>query len=586
MSDKALNHLMGQKIITSPDRAVAAFLGAAVGDALGWPFEGRAAAKPVAHDWSGEFLSWMKRGGSRFAPTWEEVKAGEYSDDTQLILAVARARATGEEWWRYFATVELPFWTCYERGGGGATKRAASSWLGGVAPWDAVGKDIASRYFAAGGNGAAMRVLPHCVAHAGSDDFLALAVDVLSDAVTTHGHPRALLGALAFAYTVWNALRRVGVLDYGDLVERCIEDVHVWGALPDISHRWPSWLSAAEAHDPDYQEYWDSTSEEMIRQMRVASDGLTAGVLSDDLRILGDIGGLNQKTNGAGTTTAVGAIYLASRYAASPAEGMRRAASASGADTDTLASMTACLLGVVNGTAWLDAYVRHIQDEEYIRRVAEELFFKRENEPRHRVLDKREISTFVAHVEEWSRESDIRLPVGGRVISVAESGEREENGLRIKRRLLVSTDIGLTLFLRTNGTSRKDVKRSIAREPVDEASDFEPTVGVALMVRDLDASRQFYERCLGLRVSGASSRSIRYSSNLALRETEREVAPSCDGLKLFINVADLDACLQRMYKAAVVVSDTVVRGDTRSFECRDPDGYTVEVFERTSKMRA
>ena len=65
-----------------------AFLAFAAGDALGWPREfggtGRArAVQPAPHV---EFRTWTRRSGGRRRPFDEVVGAGEYSDDTQLLL--------------------------------------------------------------------------------------------------------------------------------------------------------------------------------------------------------------------------------------------------------------------------------------------------------------------------------------------------------------------------------------------------------------------------------------------------------------------------------------------------------------------
>lgn len=92
-------------------RAEAAFLGAAIGDALGWPHELRArrAGKPKVTGGL-RYEDWIKRGGGRFQAFEEHIPAGSYSDDTQLILAVARAlRRSRRAWWEILAYEELPF---------------------------------------------------------------------------------------------------------------------------------------------------------------------------------------------------------------------------------------------------------------------------------------------------------------------------------------------------------------------------------------------------------------------------------------------------------------------------------------------
>lgn len=589
MSQSILNRPTEQKTTAPPERALAAFIGAAVGDALGWPFEGRAAGKLDGREWNGQFLDWKKRSGSRFSPRWERIDAGSYSDDTQLILAVARARLAGMPWWEHFAHVELPFWTCYERGGGGATKRAANSWLAGVAPWDSTAKEVPKRYFEAGGNGAAMRVLPHCVAHARDDNFSALAQDILADGVTTHGHPRALVGALAFGYVLWNVFKRVDTLDYGSLLHRCIEDASIWGALPDISRQWPSWLQAAQTHARDFKELWLVTVGETTSLCRHAMEGLEAGVLSDDSQVMKELGGLNSRTNGAGTTTAIAALYYASRYAASPLEGMLRAASAEGADTDTLASMTATVLGVINGPSWLQNYEHKLQDADYIRQTAQQLVFMRKATAPCMQTTKRDLTELKDLLGDKLARPGLSLPIGLRVTSVEHRQEQQDE--RVVETHVVSTDAGLTLFIpggtgKRGGTRGRIAQKAERIEPAGleenlSYSDigFEPAVGMSLLVRDLSKSRIFYEDLLGLKVTGVSQRVVRFSSTLALRE-DASAPSSCEGVKLFVNVPDVSSCSGRLTKAGVESSEIVVRGNTRSFECRDPSGYTIEVFER------
>lgn len=126
-----------------------AFVGLAYGDALGWPQEFQPKAsrpqRPVAI--SPELKQWTRTAGGRFYAHRDTIRAGEYSDDTQLTLAVARSRLLGDDsWWQHFTRTELPLWMLYERGGGGATKRAASSWLNSTAPWDQQ-FDRVRRYF-------------------------------------------------------------------------------------------------------------------------------------------------------------------------------------------------------------------------------------------------------------------------------------------------------------------------------------------------------------------------------------------------------------------------------------------------------
>ncbi|MCY3821359.1 MAG: ADP-ribosylglycohydrolase family protein [Gammaproteobacteria bacterium] len=356
-------------------KAEGAFLALAAGDALGWPQEVRRKVRGGGGDDDAspqiEFRSWARRGGGRYRPYEETIGAGEYSDDTQLTLAVARSRANhGADWWKAFMRVELPRWTIYERGGGGATKRAAQAWLAGGSPWQSGKSDAGRRYFDAGGNGVAMRVLPHALFLAGRDDPGVLVHDVVRDGAATHGHPRALVGATTCAYAAWSLARRNRTLGFGELLDLLIDEHSAWGAFPDMERGGDAWSAAAgRVLDEPYERLWERTVDEMRRLLEQARNGIREGALADDRAVLDDIGCFG-RSKGAGTVTAAGAAYLAARHAAQPAQGVLRAAFEWGADTDTLAAVTGGLLGCLAGDEWLPAPWRDVQDAAYIRCLA------------------------------------------------------------------------------------------------------------------------------------------------------------------------------------------------------------------------
>ena len=354
-------------------KAEGAFLAFAAGDALGWPQE---MPRRVRRDAGGtspslEFRTWTRRNGGRFRSYDETIGAGEYSDDTQLTLAVARSRTHhGADWRKAFMRVELPLWTIYERGGGGATKRAAQAWLAGKAPWQSAKDDKVRRYFDAGGNGVAMRVLPHALFLAGEDDPAVLMHDVVRDGVATHGHPRALAGATAWAHAAWSLVRRNRTLGYGELLDLLIDERDYWGTFPEIERGGDAWFSVAKrVLGEPYERIWKRTVDEMRRLLEQARNGIRAGALADDHAVLDDLGCFG-RFKGAGTITAAAAAYLTARHAAQPAQGVLRAAFEQGADTDTLAATTGGLLGCLAGDDWLPVPWREVQDAGYLRSIA------------------------------------------------------------------------------------------------------------------------------------------------------------------------------------------------------------------------
>ena len=354
-------------------KAAGAFLALAAGDALGWPQE---ISRNVKNNPAGkrahiEFKEWTRRSGGRFRPYVELIRPGDYSDDTQLTLAVARSRTNhGSAWWKAFTQVELPLWTLYERGGGGATKRAAHAWAAGNKPWKVKKRDSVDRYFAAGGNGVAMRVLPHALFYAEQENPDPLMHDVILDGLASHGHPRALVGAMAYAYAAWSLARRNDTLRFGELLDMLIDEAPGWSRFPQSEQDGSSWLKAAhDATDARYDQIWEQTAGEMLELLVRARKGLQAGVLANDRTVLQDLGCFG-RAKGAGTRSAAAAAYLATRYAAQPEQGILTAAFERGADTDTLAAMVGGLMGCLAGMEWLPRPWLQVQDAECLRHFA------------------------------------------------------------------------------------------------------------------------------------------------------------------------------------------------------------------------
>lgn len=350
------------------DKCLGGLIGAAVGDALGWPQEQN--SKNVSKDNPKDkemFQKWIRRDGYRVWSHDEEIYPGEYSDDTQLIIATARSLRYGSGWSKYFTRVELPAWLSYERGGGGATKRAAEAWKRGNNPWnlEKEKKIDVEKYFNAGGNGVAMRILPHIFRN--EDNWNEVINQVFLNGIYTHGHPRALIGAILYADSLIYLLNNKKTLGYGELVEYLLGRKEQWGSFPNVQ-KIENWLNAANTICQDkYMDIWGSVVEEVIDQLKVAKAGLNEGALDMGNDVLEHLGCFDKKVNGSGTVTTVAAIYLASKYASSPRLALNEAAHLKNADTDTLASMVGGLIGVLHGSEFLSVSWLDVQDYEYLK---------------------------------------------------------------------------------------------------------------------------------------------------------------------------------------------------------------------------
>ena len=194
-----------------------AMLAAAIGDALGWPNEQNSNNLNKHYNELNAFVEWSRKCGGRYWPYEERICAGEYSDDTQLLIATLRSLLRGNQWGTYFRQVELPAWLEYQRGGGGATKRAAKVWAKGISPWDERNDEKLIRsYYMAGGNGVVMRIMPHVIKN--EEDIEYIMKQVLLNGMYTHGHPRALVGAMLYAYSLAYIFSLETTLEYGELI--------------------------------------------------------------------------------------------------------------------------------------------------------------------------------------------------------------------------------------------------------------------------------------------------------------------------------------------------------------------------------
>lgn len=547
---------------------VGSLLAFAVGDALGWPVEGRGNRVGGTKDLKPEltFHEWRRREGGGYAPREEIIPAGSYSDDTQLMLAVARSVGRSN-WWEHLTRTELPWWTQYQLGGGGATRRATQAWAKGKAPWKSADPQ---RYWQAGGNGAAMRILAHAI----GPDFAPVRDRVLADGAATHGHPIALAPSQAYAYALWLTLRRREPLGWGQLLDEVLAGVDLWAQFnPDaVPEDWSRHLP------DDYSEQWSRTVDDLIERFRLARNQLAHGALAVDDRVLDKLGAYS-KESGAGTVTVSATLYLASRHAADPRQGLLRAAFARRADTDTLAAMTGALLGAVHGPDWLGPAADKVMDAKLLQRTAETLSHpdERGSEPYGRDAVRR-VETELARARPGAR---THLPFYGDV-EVTSVRDLDNRASRIRSWWMSNVDGQTFRVTRTSKAKRSPwIQLETAPPPSEQRDEPRLRSGLVVSVQDLKRSREFYESLLGMAVSRTTRTALVLNGWLALEPAMNGPAriPAYDApatVTLYAEPETVAATRDRLEKAGVRLTVTQTeRGPV--VRTHDPDGVAVEI---------
>lgn len=345
------------------DKYLGSLLGVAIGDAMGWPQERSQTKNKSAR--STDFQKWVRRSGYGHTYTEEIIQKGSYSDDTQLTLATARA-LNYRNFLSYFGRSELPSWLLYERGGGGATKRAARSWSNGKPPWKQ-NKSAIQSYFEAGGNGVVMRVISHAYEKNISSEEMNQ--KIFLNGISTHGHPRAILSALVYGKAAEYLITNNKQMKYGELVDYLINKKEEWSKFP-VPNNINDWLNASFSIGINYQKLWEQTGEELFDGLTLIKETLANGLFDQTSETLSKLDCNNPKVKGSGVVTCLTAIYIVSKFSIDPQNGLLEIAFFEGSDTDTNAAATGGLLGAIHGTRWIKSEWLGVQDVEYITQLA------------------------------------------------------------------------------------------------------------------------------------------------------------------------------------------------------------------------
>lgn len=362
------------------DRLASAIAGSLIGtataDALGWVTEfvrGHEHLRDIYRvDKVTDYRSWHKTSGGRFYGYRDNIGAGEYSDDTQLTLAVARSlNSDGSLNAEHFAKVELPLWLDYSRGAGSTITHAANRLKSRRTRWNQNffsyrhrGQQLES--WESGANGAAMRVAP--IALANPNDPRCMEIAVWKCAIATHGHPRAILGAILYA----EAVRRSLALGTGKPLRILVEGLSEYIAKRQVPNDEEilDWLNAWPKGRDVFTETWAATKDEVL----VGLDQILAAKQGEGPSVMKRLGCFEPETKGSGVGTVLAALLIAMLMEDSFERAVVTAINQLGSDTDTIAGFVGGILGARLGYTEIPVrWAEQLQDYEYLMRVSLEL---------------------------------------------------------------------------------------------------------------------------------------------------------------------------------------------------------------------
>ncbi len=225
-------------------------------------------------------------------------------------------------------------------------------------------------YRTAGANGAAMRNLP--IALVSVNDEARLMRDSFLNAIITHGHPRAILGAILFALAVKYTLTASHGIATRSFVTYLQESTSNISKAITSDDRITGWIRRWEQEKGD-QSFWQSfkqTHQEALNYLK----NIDQYVHADNTSYYAFVGALESSTKGSGIATVCVAIYLFLKYLEEPEKALITAVNMLGSDTDTIGVFLGSLLDAYYGEKALPAHLlARVQDRNYLLKTAKRL---------------------------------------------------------------------------------------------------------------------------------------------------------------------------------------------------------------------
>ncbi len=356
----------------SKEKINGTLLFSAIGDALGWPNEFFSRKTSIFPD----FRSWKKLVGGKYWGYETEIQPGEYSDDTQLTLAVARSILKEEAFdFPYLAFEEFPVWLTYQRGGGKALKTSIRKLLRvglNMNPFNNF-YSIRSKteyvdYRDAGANGSAMRILPIAIATV-NDRPSRLFQLCWYNTIITHGHPRAILGTILYAFLIRHFLLKSSI-DYNNLkpiLENVIDNSFNSLNTDPIIKEWLTIWNKGTLNT--FEVTYKKIQEEARDYLHKIPQFLDKDPLKyyEYTRALSDF-------KGSGLSTVFCALYMFFKYFEKQDDGIVATANLNGSDTDTIGYFLGGLYGAQYGDVCIPKrFLSQLQDKQYFYFISEHL---------------------------------------------------------------------------------------------------------------------------------------------------------------------------------------------------------------------
>lgn len=346
-----------------------ALLLSAAGDSLGWPLE-FAWEKP--ENALETYIEWRKVVGGKWWGYEDVINPGDYSDDTQLTLSVARSIDTSGRFTpEYFAYLELPLWLNYERGGGRSIKTAARNILKKKSQWFTnFYRSNQVTYENAGANGAAMRNLPIALVNMTNEERFI--IDTFKNNIITHGHPRAIIGSILIGGAQIYFLKKEKI-DFDDFQNyiRSLLQSSIGTARKDKQIN--EWLRSQNNNSLFEKNYGNT-----IKEVLYFVNAMKKYFSREDEEYYRITKAFDRHFKGSGVSTAACAIYLTFKHTESPENALFKAVNMVGSDTDTIASFVGSLIGASNidilDSKRIRNLIRLLQDRRYFENMGKFLW--------------------------------------------------------------------------------------------------------------------------------------------------------------------------------------------------------------------